>query len=188
MYDIIPQIHYCLRKEAVNMCMNNEGEYGKYILQDIILPAVMSTPEAEKQYYGIGRRRILWIDGNNMAGANFQMNSTWIVHADREIHRAEEADGKVDTRGKQHSHDTDELLSFLGSNPDDPSDLCGEVEFYIEGEKHILTKSTYVYLPAGVKHSPLYMNRVDRPIFHFSLVFGPKYHMNLADGSVYLAE
>jgi len=168
--------------------MNNEGEYGKYILQDIILPPAVGNPESEKQYFGIGRRRILWIDSNNMQGANFQMNSTWIVHADREIHRAEEAAGKVDTRGLTHCHDTDELLSFLGSNPDDTSDLGGEVEFYIEGEKHLLTKSTYIFLPAGVKHSPLYINRLDRPIFHFSLVFGANYHMNLEDGSVYKAE
>ena len=165
------------------MCMNNEGKYGKYFLQDIKLPAMMASPEFQQEYKEVGRRRILWIDSMNMPGTDFQMNSTWIVHADRDIQLAREADGTVSKLGLPHVHDSDELLSFLGSNPDDPSDLCGEVEFHIEGEKHILTKSTYIYIPAGVKHVPLYINRVDRPIFHFSLVFQPHYALNLDDGS-----
>ena len=69
-----------------------------------------------------------------------------------------------------HHHDQHEVVAFYGSNPDDPFDLCGEVEFWMEDQKLILEKSCLIYVPAGMKHSPLVLNRIDRPIFHFSSV------------------
>ena len=69
-----------------------------------------------------------------------------------------------------HHHDQHEVIGFYGSNPDDPHDLCGEVEFYYEDQRIVLTKSALLYVPGGMKHCPLILNRVDRPIFHFSSV------------------
>ena len=65
-----------------------------------------------------------------------------------------------------HNHDFDEYLVFLGTNPKDPTDLGGEVEFWLgdEGEKHIITKSCAVFLPKGFYHCPLWYNKVDTPI------------------------
>jgi hypothetical protein len=71
---------------------------------------------------------------------------------------------------ESHSHKEHEVVCFYGSNPDDPFDLCGEVEFYLEDQKLTLTKSSLVYIPANMKHCPLIVNRADRPIFHFSSV------------------
>ena len=69
-----------------------------------------------------------------------------------------------------HYHEEREVVCFYGSDPDDPFDLCGEVEFWFEDQKILLTKSSLLYVPAGMKHSPLVLNRIDRPIFHFSSV------------------
>ena len=159
------------------MCMNNEGEHGKYIIQESTLPPFLKTPEFKKEYFDMGRRRILWLDDQAAPGGGFSMNSAWIVHADRDIQLEREASDTVGEMGKPHSHEGNEIIGFLGSDPENPSDLCGEVEIHIEGEKHILTKSTYIYLPAGVKHVPLYINRVDRPIFHFFITLTPNYVM-----------
>ena len=156
------------------MPMNRDGIYGKYIIQDIILPPERATPEAGKEYEELGRRRILWLDALNMPCSGIQMNTAWYVHANRDI-EIERRESGASKGTLPHVHDVDELLGFLGSNPDDPSDLCGEIELHIDGEPHILTKSSYVFIPAGVKHVPLYINRVDRPIFHFSLLLGPQY-------------
>ena len=71
-----------------------------------------------------------------------------------------------------HSHDWDEYIGFFGSNPEDPHDLCGEVEIHLGDEKHILIKSCAVFVPAGLSHCPIYFRRVDRPIFYFTT--GPK--------------
>ena len=65
-----------------------------------------------------------------------------------------------------HTHDFDEILGFYGCDPQNPRDLGAEVEFWMDDEKYIMTKSFLVFIPAGVKHCPLTLNRVDRPIFH----------------------
>ena len=70
---------------------------------------------------------------------------------------------KDDTGSKPHSHPFDEYLIFLGTNPEDLFDLGGEVEFWVGGEKHIITKSCAVFVPGGIDHCPLYIHRVGRP-------------------------
>ena len=49
------------------------------------------------------------------------------------------------------------------------------MEFWVGGEQHILTKSTMVFLPPNVPHCPLIINRVDRPIFNYSVVMNAIY-------------
>ena len=55
------------------------------------------------------------------------------------------------------------------------NDLGGEIEFSLDGEAHLLTKSTIIFAPAGIKHNPMRILRVDRPIFHFSVVTSHMY-------------
>lgn len=69
---------------------------------------------------------------------------------------------------KRHTHDFDEVLAFMGADPENPLELYGEVELWIEDECHRLTKSCLVYIPAGTYHCPMNIRRADRPIFHFS--------------------
>lgn len=64
---------------------------------------------------------------------------------------------------QEHEHDYDEMLVFTGSNPENPRDLGAEVYMEIEGERHIITTSSSVYIPAGTKHCPLGFHRVERP-------------------------
>jgi hypothetical protein len=66
-------------------------------------------------------------------------------------------------KSKPHNHDFDEYLVFLGTNQEDPQDLGGEVELWMEDEKYIITKSTAVFIPRGIYHCPLLFNRIDRP-------------------------
>jgi mannose-6-phosphate isomerase-like protein (cupin superfamily) len=68
----------------------------------------------------------------------------------------------------EHSHDYDEYLVFLGTNHADPRDLGGEVEFWLDGEKHTITKSCAVFVPAGVKHAPINFKRIDTPIWYIA--------------------
>ncbi len=75
----------------------------------------------------------------------------------------------------EHSHDYDEYLIFLGTNQKDPRDLGGEVELMLGGEKHIVTKSCAVFIPAGMKHAPIYFKRIDTPIWYLATGPTPKY-------------
>lgn len=64
-----------------------------------------------------------------------------------------------------HSHDFDEYLGFIGTNPDDPYDLGGEIELWLDGEKYTLTETCLIFIPAGVEHCPVYCRRADSPIW-----------------------
>ncbi|MCK4368496.1 MAG: hypothetical protein KAV68_02335 [Dehalococcoidales bacterium] len=64
-----------------------------------------------------------------------------------------------------HVHKSAELIMHIGTNPDDPLDLGGEIELFMgpEMEKHTITKSTVVYIPPNFIHCPWTIKRVDRP-------------------------
>ena len=149
------------------MVMNNSGEYGKYIVQDLQHPVWFT--EKMKEHYRTYAERILYIDKNVIPGS-FQMNTSWFFSPTPENPALGE-----------HVHEFDEMVGFYGSDPADPHNLCGEVDIHIEGEKHILTKSSLIFIPAGVKHMPLSVERVDRPIFHFSVAMNPEYTSKALD-------
>ena len=138
--------------------LNNEsGKYAANIVQDAAGAPVMEP--SFKAIYDKFAERICWIDGNVTPGA-FQMNTAWYS-----------AVPERDPIFAEHCHDdSDELIGFIGSNPDDPSDLGGEIEFTIDGEAHLLTRSSIIFAPASVPHNPMRILRVDRPILHFSIV------------------
>jgi len=77
---------------------------------------------------------------------------------------------------EEHTHEYDEIIAFFGSDPDNPYELNAELELAINGEWHKVTKSSLIYVPANMSHMPLSIKRVDKPIFHFSLVVGPQYN------------
>ncbi len=131
----------------------SDSKYGKYIVTELKTPAF--TPEAIAAYNKFARR-ILWLDENVVEGA-FQLNASWYLHPASPL-------------PVQHVHDADEIIAFFSSDPNDQHNLNAEIEFWMEDEKHIITKSCLIFVPAHVKHCPLILKRVDRPIFHFSTV------------------
>jgi hypothetical protein len=53
--------------------------------------------------------------------------------------------------------------------------LSARLELSINGEPHSIDRSSLIFVPGGMKHNPLRLVRVDRPIFHFSVVMSPEY-------------
>ena len=145
-----------------NYVMNTDGEYGKYVVQELKAPPF--SPGFAEIYKQWGER-LLWIEGNVVPGA-FQMNMTWYHHA---------PDMRPLYKHDEHVHDFDELIGFIGSNPDDPYDLGGVIEVGINGELHRLTKSSMIFMPGGMKHLPLSIISLERPILHFSISMNPVY-------------
>lgn len=76
---------------------------------------------------------------------------------------------------KEHVHDYDEAIAYIGTDPDDIYDLCGEVELWVDGKQNILDRTFIAFIPAGIKHCPLIIRRVDRPIFHFTAGMAKSY-------------
>ena len=152
---------------------NNEGPMGKYVVCDLKLPPVHSTPEAIEKYEKFGKR-ILWTDGNIVPGC-FQMNASWYHHPNKPAEGVDAVDKNLSMTLSHVHENADEIVAFYGSDSENPSELNGEVEFWINGEKHIFTKSTMIFLPAGMPHGPLYILKVDKPIFHYSVVTESEY-------------
>ena len=84
-----------------------------------------------------------------------------------------------DTSGSDvpHTHEFDEYLSFIGLDPDNPDSLGGQAELCLgeELEKHIIKKSTTVFIPEGLKHLPIHFTKVDRPFVLAHLFVTPRY-------------
>ena len=130
--------------------MNKEGKYGYLFVQDMSgAPASRSSEEALARYRRFGARQ-LWIDSNCVPGS-FQMNTCFWTKRNKEM-MLQNPNGAV---VKGHSHPYPEILGFYGSDPENPFDLGGEVELYIDGEAHIITKSTMVFIPPNLVHCPI---------------------------------
>ena len=69
----------------------------------------------------------------------------------------------------------DEIIGFFGTDTENVFDLGGEIEFWLEDEKYLLTKSCLIFIPGGMKHCPIKFLKIDRPIFHFLMVTGGEY-------------
>ena len=141
-----------------------DSKYGKYIV---------SRPRDEdlEKWKEVGdtRKGNVYVDGSIVEGG-YYTQGTWLYRASDEPYP-----------DKAHKHDWDEYLGFIGTNPDDPLDLGGEVEIYLGGEKHVLTRTSMVFCPAGLEHCPVYFRRVDSPIWFFATGPNREYESEFTD-------
>ena len=110
-------------------------------------PLVWRSPELEKETSAFVEHGI--ISGDIVVGAGAGI-------------------GPNDFIEKPHKHpDHGETFLFLGTNPNDPTDLGAEAEFCLgegeEMEKVAINTSASVYVPPGVAHFPLTWKNVKRP-------------------------
>lgn len=131
-------------------------KYEKYFIKDTGFTA---PPPGERPFgkfqvpklhhiLSISRRRI---------DEAITMNCSWML--------AGEDAGKMD----RHTHPYPEIIGFVGTNPANLNDLGAEAEMWMDDEQYILTKSFMVYIPSGLKHCPLTVRNIKRPVFHFDL-------------------
>jgi hypothetical protein len=76
-----------------------------------------------------------------------------------------------------HTHKYPELFVHLGTDPEHPWDLGAEVEMHVgpEMEKHIITRSTIMCLPANFVHGPWRILKVTRPFIIVTINQSPKH-------------
>ena len=128
-------------------------KYGKYIITEP-KPQIWDTAEGNIKDGPDIMTPVVYLDNKVLEGA-FYVECSWFW---KKNHYSPPA----------HAHEFDEILSFFGSNPENPQDLCGEVELWLDDEQHLLTRSCIVFIPRGLKHCPMLVRRADRPIFHLS--------------------
>jgi hypothetical protein len=114
---------------------------------------------------------ITYLDAEVVPGASFYVEASWFGLGLRPIPEP----GKEPPGPKPHVHPFPEIVTFFGTNPEDVHDLGGAVELWIGGEGHVVTNSCVAYIPGGVVHCPMFLRRLDRPIFHFTAGPGKMY-------------
>ena len=160
-----PGRQYLKTQEDQGSEEQRKGNYDKhFITQDkpnLKLPEFRHEIPKERAY------RIVYLDGEVVPGADFYCECLWFWP------RKVEPDAKPDV--PEHTHPFDEMIAFFGTNPDDIYDLGGEVELWIDGEKNVINRSFIAFIPAGTRHGPLRITRIDRPVFHFTAGPGSVY-------------
>jgi hypothetical protein len=149
----------------------NESRHQKYVLTELkrdsrdallpsnIDPAVISSTKSHK--------KLLSLDDTVINGS-FYTEAVWIWPGGSDVYPETAVENS-------HAHDYDETIAFFGTDFSNTGDLCGEIEFWLEDEKIILTKSCLIFVPKGMFHCPLVIHRVDKPIFHFAAGPGSVY-------------
>lgn len=112
--------------------------------------------------------RLLCLDGDVRKGA-FYMETAWFWPGKWPETKSDE--GTI----KAHRHEFDEAIAYIGTDPNDPYNLNGEIEIWIDGKENIIDRSFIAFVPAGIKHGPLTIRRIDKPIFHFTAGMAKKY-------------
>ena len=109
-----------------------ETKYGKYIV-------TQPKPNVPPKEWGSGDigtdrvTRMVYLDEEYPEGAHY-LECLWLWKKSPEDH--------IHT---PHTHDFDEMLGFFGTDTDNPTDLCGEIEIWLGDEKHMLTVAERIY-------------------------------------------
>jgi hypothetical protein len=87
---------------------------------------------------------------------------------------------KPRSMGNPHTHDFDEIFHFFGADASDISDFQAVVEFSMgeEGEIYTFDKPTIVYIPKGLKHAPINITVVRKPIIFMNVANAPSFFMD----------
>jgi len=83
-----------------------------------------------------------------------------------------------------HTHGNEEILCFIGGNPQDITDFGAEIEMTMgpERETHVFRQTTCVSIPANLAHCPLSIRKVTKPIVFLEISLTSSYK---APGSNY---
>jgi hypothetical protein len=98
--------------------------------------------------------QVVWLYGRDLEGLN--VNFTWGLYSKC---------GKWHRGGEAHTHPEEEILCFLGLDPNDLNYLGAELELGMgkDYERHVFNKPTVAICPKGFPHLPLITRWVDKP-------------------------
>ncbi len=64
---------------------------------------------------------------------------------------------------QEHAHEFNQIVLYIGCDPNHPEDLGAEIEFFVDGHGLVFDTSAALFLPAGLKHAPVVWKKVTRP-------------------------
>jgi hypothetical protein len=130
-------------------------DYSKYFVSK---PAYEVVPVTEVK----GRRPAMTLLSNNLVpNTNMYIETGWVF-------------GMPDPNPHifEHTHDYDEIVIHLGTDPKNQEELGGEIEFMVGGQPLTINKTSAVYVPKGVKHGPLTWKKYQKPHLELTIMIG----------------
>ncbi len=120
------------------------------------------------QIPGVKSTHLLKVDGTRTKDF-FSVDCTWYWSA-----------GENSTVKDAGVSKVNQVIGFVGLNPEDPHDLTGEVTVWINGDKQVLNRSCLIFLPAGMSFGPVQINRIKGQIFYVSISPNESYKAELS--------
>jgi hypothetical protein len=82
--------------------------------------------------------------------------------------------------GQPHQHEFPQYLNFFSASPDDQRIFDAEIEITlgedeVHGEKHVITRPTSLYIPAGLYHGPLNFKVINKPVLFIDIAVAGVY-------------
>ena len=81
---------------------------------------------------------------------------------------------------KPHQHEFPQYLHFFSASAEDQRIFDAEIEMTlgedeVHGDKHIITRPTSLYIPAGLYHGPLNFKVINKPVLFIDIAVTGKY-------------
>ena len=110
---------------------------------------------------GFESTHVLKVDQNRLQDF-FSVDCTWFWRSDL----------KQIVDGARVS-DQNQVIGLIGADPENPFSLAGEITVWIDGKKNNLTKSSLIFVPAGVPFGPLQIDHMEHPICYAATGMDP---------------
>jgi hypothetical protein len=132
-----------------------ESKYDKYFVKK---PAYEVAPKFEVK----GRIPAMTLmSGNLVPGSKMYIETGWILGMpDPNPHIGE------------HTHEYDEIVLHIGTDPANPEDLGGVIEIGMDGQPVTIDSTSAIYIPKGVKHGPLVWKKFTKPHLELTIMIG----------------
>jgi hypothetical protein len=135
----------------------NKMKYSKYFLNEL-------PDEQRKKGFGHMPSMVAFTDNDIIEGSKY-FSVMWM--------------GEEATKSAGHGphvHKDPELLVALGTDPANPRELGADLEMCMgpEMERHIVTESTMIWIPANFIHCPFRVLKVRRPFIFIQCQYAPK--------------
>ncbi len=132
-----------------------KSKYDKFIVKK---PAYEVTPKVET------KNRIpamTLMSGKLVPGSKMYIEAGWIL-------------GMPDPNPhiEEHTHEFDEIVIHLGTDPSNQEDLGGVIEIGMNGEPVTIENTSAIYIPKGVKHGPLVWKKFTKPHLELTIMIG----------------
>ncbi|MCE5254931.1 MAG: hypothetical protein LLG45_12130, partial [Actinomycetia bacterium] len=131
------------------------SKYARYVVQgtppDIKRPAFMRSLDPTHT------RPMAYVDQTVIPDAEFGCDTRWYLpggpaHTGHPI---------MDRHTMPHGTS----IACIALNYDDITDLCAEVELWIGGERHVIDKAFWAYIPPDVSQGPMVIRNLTKQVF-----------------------